>query len=82
MNFLIMSLSVLVIGIVGALYVGVGWCVAWVFDAGLNVDANYKIFMIVAFAIFLVKLLIAVIGAVFTKKEQKKMDKVFKGYKW
>lgn len=40
---------------IGALYGGIGWCVAWILEAGLGVAVNYNVFVWVGVGIFLLK---------------------------
>lgn len=56
--------TLLFVGI-GALYGGIGWCAAWILEAGLGVAVNYNVFVWVGVGIFLLKAIPIIIFKLF-----------------
>jgi multidrug transporter EmrE-like cation transporter len=75
MRILIYLLLILFIAGTAALYGGVGWCIAWVLDKGLDVNVNYSIFIWVGVGIFFLKAIPFFIFKTYASKVEKEFKK-------
>lgn len=71
---IIVLVSIFGIGI-AALYGGIGWGVAWILEKAMNINVNEIIFILVGIGLFILKLIAAVLGKLWVKKQEKSMDK-------
>jgi hypothetical protein len=63
-GLLVIFISLISLGI----WTGLGYGVAWVLDAGLSVNVNYKVFVIVGFVIGVIKSLFILLAGVFQNR--------------
>jgi phosphoglycerate-specific signal transduction histidine kinase len=63
-GLLVIFISLIALGI----WTGLGYGVAWVLDAGLSVNVNYKVFVIVGFVIGVIKSLFILLVGVFQNR--------------
>ena len=70
-------LGLLLIILVGSLYVGVGWGIAWILETAFSINVSYTVFMLVALIIYVIKLIAILIPKVWIHKQSKKFDREF-----
>lgn len=62
---------------IGAMYAGIGWIVAWILEAGLDIAVNYSLFVWIAVGIFFIKTLPVLFLTLLSKKEFSRTKNTF-----
>ncbi|RBP86177.1 hypothetical protein DFO70_13110 [Cytobacillus firmus] len=81
-TFIIWLLVTIMFTGMGAVCAGIGWIAAWVLDAGLEMNVDYNIFILVAVGIYQLKVPF-IIFKLWTKKKEKEWEAEFNQFgKW
>ena len=72
-SFLVKALITLFLIGIGAMYGGVGWCAAWVLEAGLGIAVNYSVFVWVGVGIFMIKVIPMAIFKIFVDRSLREL---------
>ena len=73
---LLKTLIVLFFALIGFVYAGIGYSVAWILDIGLNVDVNYSVFVGAGILIYVICLLIVAMFGVASKRLDEKLEEM------
>lgn len=73
-NVILWVLIIVFLAGIAAIYGGIGWVIAWILDAGLDVNVNYSVFVLVGIGLFILTVIPYIAIRMYAKKKLNEFD--------